>query len=220
MSCAVVALHAKTVTSRVASHRTNKKVQQQSGGNAGARICFRCGTRMGHCIARGCLPYKFKMSRQSVNEVVKTLCNSDKLQEPVRYYSDCMDTWFAQDWIKKLRARTNMKTAFFPIIFYAHFLDMLTLHCVRKGLERVVDFHKMKKGLAACQRLGYAFYRAQTLGGGALKVTRVAPGIPTIIAAFRKSRIKCMKRRPWHGASALKLQFSGSWRSSNTTTQV
>ena len=177
---------AKTIRSRVASYRKVKKVRQKNGGNTGARFCFRCEARMNNCIARGCLPYEFEMTTQSLDEVVASLGNLDKLEEPVRYYSDCIDTWFVQKYVTKLRARTNIKTALFAIMFYAHFLNTLTLHCVRKGLGRVVDFHKMKISLTACERLGYAFHRAKTLGGGALKVTGVAKGIPTIIAAFRK----------------------------------
>jgi len=97
-----------------------------------------------------------------------------------------VDTWFVQKYVNKLQAKTNMKTALFAIMFYAHFLNIFTVHCVRKALGRVVDFRKMEVSLKACKRLGYAFHRARTLGGGALKVKGVAKGIPTIIAAFRK----------------------------------
>ena len=177
---------AKTIRSRSASHRKLKKVHQKSGGNAPARSCFRCHARMSNCIARGCVPYEFHLSPKSLTGVMATIKNLDKLDRPVRYYSDCIDTWHVQKFIKTLQARTNTKTAIFAIIFYSHFLNMVTLHSVRKAFGRVVDFRKMKAGLITCKKSGYAFHRTKALGGGALKIFGKATGIPKLIAAFRQ----------------------------------
>ena len=176
----------KSHEARLALPTKMRTVRRKEGRNTDSRYCFRCECRMIHCLQHGCHPYVFGLSSRSLDAVVAGLNTLEKLEQPVRYYSDCTDTWFVQKCIRKLRKETNVATAFFAVIFYAHFLNIHTLHCVRQGLQKVIDFNKLQQSLTSCKQLGYALYRAKTLGCGALKIPGVTKGIPTIIAAFRK----------------------------------
>ena len=176
----------KTIRARVALLRQIKNVKRKEGGNTDARYCFRCERRMNNCIKRGCYPYQCKMTSRSLHKVMADLYKLDKQGQPMRYYSDCRGIWFVQKWVTKLRYDTNLKIAFFAVIFYAHFQNMHTIHCVQRGFNNAVDFPEMKRRLKDCQRFGYTLYHAKTLGGGALKIPHFAKGIPSIIAAFRK----------------------------------
>lgn len=176
----------KSNKARIAVSAQVKKGRKRVCGNSGTKFCFRCECRINDCIQQGCHPYEYELTPESLDAVVTGLSTLEKLDQPVRYYSDCTDTWFVQKCIRKLRDSTNAKTAFFAVIFYAHFLNIHTFHCIRHGLKDVVDFKELKKNLANCKRLGYALYRAKTLGSGALKMPGVAKGLPTIIASFRK----------------------------------
>ena len=118
--------------------RSRERGANQSGGRSGvSRSCFRCGRRSNNCMARGCLPYKWKLPATGLQKMKRILAGLDQMKPSRRFGSDNVDLQVLAKWCKATVRLRGTKSAVLGLLIASHFgNNLLTMGFVSSALVR------------------------------------------------------------------------------------